>query len=407
MICLNKPAAEECGPEGLHLASCPCPLTTPNGRWEGPLAGGAAERQLSGREPETGVDPLQIFTQQSTLVQMEDAPLASRLAERLRWPIAVTGVGAAIVVVADLISWVPDRVTVYAAAAIGTAAGALFICAVFDMKLQRAVSALNADRRADAKRRGWLARLTGVGLPLGDRPLVAAGWILLVVTYYAANMAHRAPAAALGFAGFFLVRMAQIVLAARNYPTDGSNRRSVRTKVRSPSRTAPGDVLSAARSHQRRPASCLRPGASVVPAPRQKLPSDRPPVTLYDMEKFNRAGVLTGLCIVLAVGMSSCDATPVLHPTATERAISARFDPTKIEVVWVEDRQVGSERVACGLAKEKVTASTSLYVPHTPFIIRHGKAFVASDLPPSEFDTWGDRFCGPDWVKPLYVRGVP
>ena len=151
---------------------------------------------------------------------MEDSPFASRLAERIRWPIALSGAAAAMVAVADLMSWVSSRVTIYAAAAIGMAAGALFFCAVFDMKLQRAMSALNADRRAEARRRGWLARLTGIGLPIGDRALFATGLILAIVTLFATNIAHHEPAAALGFAGFFLVCVAHIALMARGYPTD-------------------------------------------------------------------------------------------------------------------------------------------------------------------------------------------
>ena len=151
---------------------------------------------------------------------MEDNPLASRLAERFRWPIALVGGASAVVAAANLLSWVPDHLTAYTAASVGIAAAAFFCCAVFDMKLQRAVSALNFDRRAEARKRGWLTRLTGFSLPLGDRLLHAIAMFLLLVTLVAANIYHRAPAAGLGFAGFFLICVAQIALMARGQPTD-------------------------------------------------------------------------------------------------------------------------------------------------------------------------------------------
>jgi hypothetical protein len=151
---------------------------------------------------------------------MDDDPFVSRLARRLRWPIALVGGASAAIASADLLSWAPDRLTVYTAVAVGVAAAILFLCAVFDMKLQRAVSALNADRRASARQRGWVARITGFGLPAGDRVLLVVALPLLLVTLVAANGYHRAPAAGLGFAGFFLIVVAQLALMARSQPTD-------------------------------------------------------------------------------------------------------------------------------------------------------------------------------------------
>ena len=120
----------------------------------------------------------------------------------------------------NLLNWAPDRVTTYAAVAVALIAVSMFLCAVFDVRLQRAVSALNAERRAEARRRGWFSRLTGVGLLAGDRVLLAVSVPLLAVALFAGNVAHRAPAATLGFAGFFLVVVAQIALMARGRPTD-------------------------------------------------------------------------------------------------------------------------------------------------------------------------------------------
>ncbi|HLY79597.1 MAG TPA: hypothetical protein VKQ70_09505, partial [Caulobacteraceae bacterium] len=151
---------------------------------------------------------------------MKDDPLASRLAQRLRWPIALVGLAAALGAAADLLSMVPDWLTVYAAAIVGFAAAGMFLCAVFDVKLQRAVSAMNASRRAEARRRGWLSRLTGFGLPTGDPLLGLVGLALLIVTNVAGDIYHRAAAAGLGFAGFFLVGAAAIAVMARGYPTD-------------------------------------------------------------------------------------------------------------------------------------------------------------------------------------------
>lgn len=152
---------------------------------------------------------------------MDNDPFASRLAERLKWPIALTGAAAVLIATADLLSWVPDRVTAYTAAAVGVGAGIMLLCAALDMRLQRAVSALNAERRREAQGRSWLSRLPGLVRLRGvDRDLFAVGFALLLVISVAANVSPRGPAAALAFAGFFLICVAQIALMARGYPTD-------------------------------------------------------------------------------------------------------------------------------------------------------------------------------------------
>lgn len=151
---------------------------------------------------------------------MEDIALTSRLADRFRLPIALIGGVSAMLAVADLASWVPQELTAYAVAAVGVPAAALFCCAVFDMKLQRAVSALNFERRAEVRQRGLFIKLTGIGLPSGDGVLAAVAIVLLIVTLIAAIFFHRAPATGLGFAGFFLVTVARIALMARLQPTD-------------------------------------------------------------------------------------------------------------------------------------------------------------------------------------------
>ena len=152
---------------------------------------------------------------------MDNDPFASRLAERLRWPIAFIGAVSAAVAAGNLSDRTSDRVTTIAAAAVALVAASMFLCAVFDMRLQRAVSALNAERRAEAKRRGWFSWLTGFGLPgIGDRVLLAVSVPLLAVALVAGNVGHHAPAAALSFAGFFLVTVAQIALMVRGRATD-------------------------------------------------------------------------------------------------------------------------------------------------------------------------------------------
>jgi hypothetical protein len=146
---------------------------------------------------------------------MEDGPFASRLAERFRWPIVLIGGASAVVTVANLASWVTDRATIYAAAGVGVIAVIMFVCAIFDMRFQRAVAAVNADRESEAKRRGWLSRLTGAGLPMGDRPLLAINILQIILVLFVANVMPHGPAAALSFAGFFLVCMTRIALFVR------------------------------------------------------------------------------------------------------------------------------------------------------------------------------------------------
>jgi hypothetical protein len=149
---------------------------------------------------------------------MESELLASRLAARLRIPIAILGSTSALLATANLITpWVPDLVVTYAAIAVACAAAVIFFCATFDPRFQKAISALNAERRAQAHQLGAIARLLGLGLPAGDRVLFALSLILLTVTLGASN---PLPAAALGFSAFLLVGMSQIALMVRGYPTD-------------------------------------------------------------------------------------------------------------------------------------------------------------------------------------------
>jgi hypothetical protein len=117
-------------------------------------------------------------------------------------------------------SSIPEVVPRYAAIAVGIAAAAFFLCATCDMRFQKAVSALNAERRAQARRRGWKARLLGLGLPVGDRLLFGVSLVLLLVTMVATLIPDHAAAAALGLSAFFLVGVGQIALMVRGYPTD-------------------------------------------------------------------------------------------------------------------------------------------------------------------------------------------
>jgi hypothetical protein len=96
----------------------------------------------------------------------------------------------------------------------------MFFCAVFDARLQKAVSALNAERRAQARASGMRARLLGWGLPVGDRLLFIVSLPPLVVGLISAYVFNQLPATALCFAAFFLSAMTNIALMARSYPTD-------------------------------------------------------------------------------------------------------------------------------------------------------------------------------------------
>lgn len=152
---------------------------------------------------------------------MDTDLFASRLAKRLRLPIAAVGVASLLLAVANLLLHVVgDQFIVIAATVVGAAAVGMFLSAVFDMRFQRALSAQNAERRTEAWARGRLSRLTGWGLPLADRVLVSVGLPLLVMALIAANYFHRLPAAALLFAAFALVGLAQMALMVRGQPTD-------------------------------------------------------------------------------------------------------------------------------------------------------------------------------------------
>ena len=87
---------------------------------------------------------------------------ACRLATRLRLPIAAVGLTSLLLAIANLFPHVvDDQLIVVAATVVGVAAAGMFLSAVFDMRFRRAVSALNAQRRAQARENGRLSRLTG------------------------------------------------------------------------------------------------------------------------------------------------------------------------------------------------------------------------------------------------------
>jgi hypothetical protein len=103
---------------------------------------------------------------------------------------------------------------------VGFPAAALFAAGVCDMRLQNAVSALNAERRLAARTKGWKGRLFGWGLPVGDPMLFALTLVLVSEAVFSADIVGRWPATALCLAACALVIITQIALMARGYPTD-------------------------------------------------------------------------------------------------------------------------------------------------------------------------------------------
>ena len=152
---------------------------------------------------------------------MDVDPLASRLATRLRVPILVIGAASALVTTAKLmIPSMPDPVVIATAITVSLLAAALFLCAMFDIRFQKSLSALNAERRRQARVLGWHARLLGIGLPIGERAFFALGLVLATLAMVAFNVLGQELAASLGLSGFLLVGVAQIALMVRGYPTD-------------------------------------------------------------------------------------------------------------------------------------------------------------------------------------------
>ena len=151
---------------------------------------------------------------------MDTDPFASRLAARVRLPVVAVGVASLVLALANLRNVIDDQLIVVSGIIVGAAAAAMFLSAVFDTRFQRAVTALNAERRSQAKQIGRLSRVTGWGLPLGDRLLVTISLPLVAMALLAANYFHRLPATALLFAAFFLTTVVQIGLMARGHHTD-------------------------------------------------------------------------------------------------------------------------------------------------------------------------------------------
>ena len=111
---------------------------------------------------------------------------------------------------------------------------------------------------------------------------------------------------------------------------------------------------------------------------------------------MNRAPLyLTALAI--AVGNAGCHQHSS-HVDKKSVAIQARFGHAKIS--WLIDRTLKGDEVTCGYESD---------VPYhpRPFIVRSGRVWQEADLPTGQFDKWQDRFCGPDWVKPLTMPQPP
>lgn len=143
-----------------------------------------------------------------------------RLAERLRISIVLVSFAVLVLASAHLFAGVVDDLTItYAAAAVGAAAAIYFLRIVFDKRFQRAISAVNAARRAEARQWGGPAR-PRFGLPVGDRVLAGVGAVLLVMFLIAGNQYRRMPVTALLFAAFGLCVSAQTGLMVRGAPTD-------------------------------------------------------------------------------------------------------------------------------------------------------------------------------------------
>jgi len=139
---------------------------------------------------------------------------------RLRWPIAAVGVGSLLLAGANLfLHGVGDPGVIVAAIAVGVAAAGMFLAAVFDTRFQRAVSTLNAARRAQARQKG-LSGPTGQGLQPGDRVLATVNAAVLAGALVAGNWFHRGPPTALLAAALALGAVAQIALTVQRRDTD-------------------------------------------------------------------------------------------------------------------------------------------------------------------------------------------
>lgn len=98
----------------------------------------------------------------------------------------------------------------------------------------------------------------------------------------------------------------------------------------------------------------------------------------------------------LSLALVGCNQAPTAPASdANFAAIHARFGRAKL--TWLIKRSVDGEAVTCGYESQQVGVA--------PFIARGGRVWQQGDLAPGDFSTWEDRFCGPDWVKPL--PGVP
>jgi hypothetical protein len=115
-------------------------------------------------------------------------------------------------------------------------------------------------------------------------------------------------------------------------------------------------------------------------------------------------GLRTTPSLLLALALTACARPPAIDTAKEDAAILARLnhrlgpDPARGLGFRVR-RTVKGERVMCGYTQ-------SPRAPPVVLIYRSGCLFFANDLPGGAFSRWQDRFCGPDWVKPVVSPAV-
>jgi hypothetical protein len=109
------------------------------------------------------------------------------------------------------------------------------------------------------------------------------------------------------------------------------------------------------------------------------------------------------ILVIASLGLAACENGSKADVSKyAQRAISARFTQPKLDIIWVEERRVGSEHVACGLAGPHGSSA-----PSSLFIVRNGQAFAPGDVGLDRFRAMGDRFCGSNWVNPVSLAPAP
>jgi len=108
---------------------------------------------------------------------------------------------------------------------------------------------------------------------------------------------------------------------------------------------------------------------------------------------------------VAVLNLAACHG-PSHTPDRAAQMVRARLGPNQVDIIWLKEKRVAGTAVACGLARQMPPSGNRGPPTDNLFIVLNGRAYIPGDVTAAQFDSWGDRFCGPSWVNPRWQPGI-